>query len=161
MNVLRKQPVYVNTWGDAIFAVMDEAVGLAVYACTLLQVVLTTPWAERGLPEDLSVRIALDAGPTFEGSDPFTGKGHFYGSHVNRAARIEPIAIPGHVYARERFAALLMREQLRTLGSQRSGGESARLPFTCHYVGTLLLAKGYGSQAIYRIRREKRPNSAT
>ncbi len=57
---------------------------------------------------------------------------------MNRAARVEPITPPGHVYATEAFAAL-----------SAAAGVTA---FTCDYVGQTPLAKGYGAFATYRVR---------
>ncbi len=63
-------------------------------------------------------------------------------SHVNRAARIEPITPPGQVYASEAFAAL----------------SAVRCPdsFVCEYVGQTPLAKGYGTFPAYHVRRRFR-----
>ena len=53
--------------------------------------------------------------------DPITGQHTFSGTHVSRAARIEPIAPPGQVYASEAFAALAAIQRGPRFG--------------CHYVG--------------------------
>lgn len=76
----------------------------------------------------VSLRIALHAGPVYEFQDPITGDRTYGGSHVNRAARIEPITPPGQVYASEGFAAL----------------SAVRCPdsFVCEYAGQTPLAKG-------------------
>lgn len=147
------KPEFINTWGDAIFVVMDEAMPMAEYALALRNAVCTTDWTNLGLPAQMSVRIALHAGPVFEGKDPLMGKINFYGSHVNRAARIEPVTVPGCVYASEQFAALLTTEQTAAKQEAASGNQPPKRPFACEYVGTLSLAKNFGPQAVYRIRR--------
>ena len=78
------QPLMVNTWGDAIFAVTEHALPLAAYALALRRVVCHTDWRKLGLPAAMSIRIALHAGPVFEGMDAITGRTNFFGSHVNR-----------------------------------------------------------------------------
>jgi hypothetical protein len=84
--------------------------------------------------------------------DPVVRRIGFTGSHVNRAARIEPVAEPGQVYASEEFVAIA------ELGSavQRTGlGEnegSSELGFACEYAGSKQLAKNYpGRHRIYRV----------
>jgi class 3 adenylate cyclase len=60
----------------------------------------------RRMPADLNLRIALHAGPVYEFNDPVTGSRSYSGTHVSRAARIEPVTPPGQVYASKAFAAL-------------------------------------------------------
>ena len=76
----------------------------------------------------------------FPGFDPILKRQNFFGSHVNIAARIEPITPPGAVYVSEQFASLLMA--------------SNAADFACDYMGHLALAKGFwGLYRIYRLRR--------
>lgn len=140
---LPDQPRFINTWGDAIFAVMDRAMPLARYAIALRDIVRDTDWRGLGFA-DMSVRIALHAGPIYEGPDALTGRTNYYGSHVNRAARLEPVTVPGHVYASEQFAGLLLSEQ--------SDPARADDDLQAEYVGTLVLAKGFGDLPVYHIR---------
>jgi class 3 adenylate cyclase len=70
---------------------------------------------------------------------PITGSRSYSGTHVSRAARIEPIVPPSEVYASEAFAAL---------------SAAQRTPdFTCDYVGQTPMAKGYGTLPMYHVRR--------
>jgi hypothetical protein len=48
----------------------------------------------RRMPADLNLWIALHAGPVYEFNDPVTGSRSYGGTHVSRAARIEPIIPP-------------------------------------------------------------------
>ena len=64
---------------------------------------------------------------------------NFFGSQVNRAARVEPIAVPGSVLVTEQCACMLVRQD---------NGD-----FDCEYLGTQELAKKYGSGKLYRLRR--------
>ncbi|MBC7624806.1 MAG: hypothetical protein H7232_15640, partial [Aeromicrobium sp.] len=70
-----------------------------------------------------------------------TDKLAHYGTHVTRAARIEPIVVPGQVLVTEAFAAVL---------ASRPAGS-----FSCDLVGTEPLAKGYGAARLYRLRRKQ------
>ena len=144
---------FVNTWGDAIFVLMDDATRLAEYALALQEVVCDTDWAEYGLPREMSIRIGLHAGPVFEGIDPITGTLNYYGSHVNRAARIEPVTVPGNIYASEQFAALLTAEQQAAAHDARRSGQEWQPAFACEYIGTLDLARDFGSLPTYHLRR--------
>jgi class 3 adenylate cyclase len=140
---LPEQPRFVNTWGDAIFAVMDRAIPIARYALALRDVVRDTEWKELGFA-DMKIRIGLHTGPIYEGQDALTGRTNYYGSHVNRAARLEPVTVPGHIYASEQFVGLLLSEQ----ADPACRADDIR----SEYVGTLALAKRFGHQPVYHIR---------
>jgi class 3 adenylate cyclase len=92
-----------------------------------------------GLPSELNLRIALHAGPAYACTDPVTRAPNFIGTHVSRAARIEPITPPGQVYASQAFAALAEAQGVTE--------------FTCDYVGQTPLAKKYGTFPTYHVRR--------
>lgn len=129
---------------------MDDATPLLEYAFALQRAVRDAEWDDLDLPEKLNVRIALHAGPVFEGQDPITGRRDFYGPHVNRAASIEPITVPGCVYASEESTALLTTEQVAAEAEAKRRREMFESPFTWEYAGTLSLAKGFGTQACTR-----------
>jgi len=133
-----KSIIAKNTWGDGLYFVFSSVNIAGNFALALAEVVATANWEEKGLPADLSLRIALHAGPVYEFNDPITGSRSYTGTHVSRAARIEPITPRGQVYASEAFAAL---------AAARSTG------FTCDYVGQTLMAKGYGTFPMYHVRR--------
>ena len=133
------QPLSRNTWGDGLYLVFDNVGAAGMFALELCDLVRKKDWTQFGLPKSLTARIALHAGPVYEYNDPITGKQTYSGTHVSRAARIEPIAPPGQVYASEAFAALA--------AIQRSAN------FACHYVGQTPLAKGYGTFRTYHVRR--------
>ena len=56
---------------------------------------MTSKWLPNG---NMDVRISLHAGPVYEEFDPILKKRNFFGSHVNQAAQIEPIVLPGSVF---------------------------------------------------------------
>ena len=128
-----------NTWGDGLYFVFSDVDLAGKFALELADLVATTKWDEKGLPADLSLRIALHAGPVYEFDDPITGSRTYGGTHVSRAARIEPITPRGQVYASEAFAALSAAQRTRN--------------FTCDYVGQTPMAKGYGTWPVYHVRR--------
>ncbi len=141
---LAPKPLFVNTWGDAIFAVMEKAQDMVEYALSLQRAVRETFWKNTEVRKGIDVRIGLHVGPIFEATDPITQRINYYGSHVNRAARLEPVTVPGHIYATEQFVALLM--------SDVSGRRAVSNLFSCEYVGVLSLAKDFGEQVTYHIR---------
>nr|WP_322095849.1 adenylate/guanylate cyclase domain-containing protein [Paramagnetospirillum magneticum] len=154
MAGLEHQPLAINTWGDAIFAVMDKASPMAEYAQTLQEMVLKADeeLADR-LPHPLNLRISLHAGPVFQAVDPICGRQNFYGSHINRAARLEPVTVIGHVYATQQFVAVLTAEQSAMRSEAQNRGEDFAERFACEYVGVLSLAKDFGKQTVYHLRR--------
>ena len=157
-------PPYINTWGDAIFAVMDEAAPLLTYALQLQEVICDSDWSEIGLPDEMNIRIALHTGPVFSAVDPLTARLNYYGAHVNRVARMEPVTIPGEIYASEQFVGLLTYEQTVAEVQARREGRVWVPPVVCSYLGPVSLAKNFGSQVTYHVRRnmsgERQPTDA-
>lgn len=135
LSVTSCQPVHQNTWGDAIYFVFASVREAGCFALQLQKLMQETAWASKGLPENLSLRIALHAGPVYRCVDPVTRRMNYVGSHVNHAARIEPVTPPGQVYASQAFAALVIAEGITE--------------FTCEYVGRVPYAKGYGTFPTY------------
>ena len=134
-------PLLRNTWGDGIYIVFAEVETAGRFALDLCERVNTTRWADIDLPAELNLRIALHAGPAYACTDPVTRAPNFIGTHVSRAARIEPITPPGQVYASQAFAALAAAQGVTE--------------FTCDYVGQTPLAKKYGTFPTYHVRRER------
>jgi class 3 adenylate cyclase len=98
-----------------------------------------TRWEDKSLPAELNLRIGLHAGPVFKCIDPISERQNFFGTHVSRAARIEPITPPGQMYASQGFAALAAAQGTQT--------------FVCDYVGQAPQAKGYGTFPTYYVHR--------
>lgn len=132
-------PPEISSRGDGLFAVFDTPMDAANFALTLSAAVGALDWVAMGLPADTHLRIALHAGPVFIATDPVTEKLAHYGVHVTRAARVEPIVIPGQVLVTEPFAALLAARP--------------QTMFACDLVGTERLAKDFGDARLYRLRR--------
>lgn len=81
----------------------------------------------------------MHAGTVYQIHDPVIGQWSYIGSHVTRAARIEPNTPPGEVYASRTFAALAAAEEIAE--------------FACEFVGEIEFAKGYGRFPAYRLAR--------
>jgi class 3 adenylate cyclase len=148
---LAKPPILINTWGDAVHAVAETALDLAVYATSLVDAIATVDIAEFGLQNRPRFRVALHAGPVYVGLHPLTGRSMIYGHHVNRAARIETVAKAGELYASRPFVALLRAEMDALHHESRLLGQPFRQPYGLEYVGTLDLPKNFGREALYRV----------
>ena len=135
----RHRPVVKNTWGDGLYLVFSGVEEAGQFALELSDLMNRMDWGEKGLPDSLNLRIALHAGPVYACVDPVTGQPNYIGTHVSRAARIEPVTPPGKVYASQAFAAIS--------SARRTSG------FVCEYVGQTPLAKGYGTFPTYHVRR--------
>ncbi len=133
------EPLYKNSWGDAICFMFADPLDAADCALAMRDMVRHTDWTQLGLPKDLTLRIGLHAGPVYGFNEPLQQRRNFFGSHVNQAARIEPITSPGNVYSSESFAALLLADE--------------RNRFDCRYVGVIVLPKEFGSYPIYHVKR--------
>ena len=157
-------PRSVDTWGDAFYAVFDFAHDAGCFALELTQMIQEgeSDWLKNGLywedaageggeavKHPINIRIGLHTGPVFIHYEPIVRRLGFTGAHVTRAARIEPVAKPGEVFASEEFAALA---ELGTEIERCSEGGGGRAGFLCEYAGTMQLAKGYpGRHRIYRV----------
>ena len=151
----RFAPELVNSWGDALFVVMAEASEAAAFALRLRELIERFGRAEHGFPGDLDIRISLHAGPVYRTVDPFTKRTNFWGFDINRAARLEPVTVPGHVYATQPFVALLTSEQSVRASEAAQVGARYASPFGCAYVGLLPLAKNFGQEPIYHLRHRR------
>jgi Adenylate and Guanylate cyclase catalytic domain len=128
-----------NTWGDGLYLVFDDAGKAARCALDLQIAMATIDLAAAGLPDHLALRIGGHLGPVYSGRDPIIKQPNFFGAHVSRAARIEPVTPEGCVYVTETLAAVL---------AIHNGPE-----FACDYVGVTEAAKHYGPMRMFLLRR--------
>jgi hypothetical protein len=128
---------YRNTWGDALYAVIDTAAEAAAIALELHEELAMVDHQVLRVDRAAGMRVGAHLGPIYRGPDFVTGALNFFGTEVSRAARIEPITPPGAVYVTEPFAAILALE--------------APGRFGCDYVGRLELPKAFGAQRMYRL----------
>ncbi len=134
------RPVVKNTWGDGFYFVCESPHEAAALALDLCDAITAVNWSKRQLPADLALRIGLHAGPAYYCVDPVLGVPTFFGAHVSRAARIEPVTPPGHVYASQAFAAIAAAQ--------------GPADFAMDYVGRVPLAKSAGIMPMYRLSRK-------
>ncbi len=132
------KPVMKNTWGDALYYVFSNVRDAGLFALEVCDLVQSTDWEKVGLPASLNLRVALHTGVVYKYTNPITGDTTYSGTHVNYAARIEPITPPGKVYSSQEFAAMVASEGVKE--------------FTCDYVGKTPLAKSYGTFPTYNVR---------
>lgn len=144
-----KAPILINTWGDAVHAAAETAHDLADYAAALTAAVASIDPASFELRNRPRFRIALHAGPVFVGLHPLTNRSMIFGHHVNRAARIEPLAIPGAMCASQHFVALLKAEMDERADEARLTEGTYTPRYEVVYLGRKELAKQFGSEDIY------------
>lgn len=120
-----------NTWGDGLVAFFDSTSGALRAALSLRDGFRKFDWAAARLPR-LQIRVALHAGEVYHGWDPVRRKKGKIGLEINRAARIEPVVAPNHVYVTEEF-----RQRCRMDG------------VTFHELGMVSLAKLWGDDHLY------------
>jgi class 3 adenylate cyclase len=134
-----ERPLLTNTWGDALYSVFASVQDGGNFALKLRDLVTDTDWQGKGLPKEVNLRISLHAGPVYCYQKPLFKELAYAGSHIVRAARIEPITPPGQVYASQQFAALASTQRVQD--------------FTCEYVGRIPLPKHAGIIPLYLVRR--------
>jgi tetratricopeptide (TPR) repeat protein len=140
------RPVWKNTWGDGLYMVFDDIGQAGRFSLELRDVISGTSWADYGLPAHLTMRIGLHAGPIFSYQDPITGYQNFTGRHTIRGARIEPVTLPGQVYASREYTAL--------------AAAAFADDFTCTPVGRVTLAKNAATTSLFVLEWASRPVSA-
>ena len=128
-----------NTWGDGLYLVFDDAGKAARCALDLQTAMADIDLASAGLPDHLALPIGGHLGPVYSGQDPIIKQQNFFGAHVSRAARIEPVTPEGCVYVTETLAAVL---------ALHNAAE-----FACDYVGMTEAAKDYGKMRMFSLRR--------
>jgi class 3 adenylate cyclase len=132
--------LYRNSWGDAVYAILDTPEAGARCALAMQAALKSLNLRQHGFTHPLELRLAVHYGPIFRGRDFLTKSETFFGAHVTRAARIEPVTPPGEVFVTEAMAAALALS-----------GEASVRP---EYVGSTQLAKNYGSLRMYVLRPE-------
>ena len=137
LDALEHPVADANTRGDALFIIFERPGQAADYALRLQQAMRNVDFTAFGLARESGVRIGLHTGPVYEIFDPVMAKTTYYGTHVNLAARLEPVVQTGHIFVTEAFAASLVAE-----GEER---------FSCHYIGAMPLAKQFGQSRLYRL----------
>jgi len=128
-----------NSWGDALFAVTADVASAADVALDLQATLARIDAPELGIGSGAGMRFGVHYGPVYVARDPITGRDNIFGTEVTRTARIEPITPTGEVYVTRPFAAILAMD--------------APGAFETAYVGTVALAKGYGTLQMYRLTR--------
>jgi class 3 adenylate cyclase/tetratricopeptide (TPR) repeat protein len=131
-----------NTWGDGLYLVFDNLRDAGCCALDLIDAIKGRTWCDLGFHKELTVRLALHAGPLFRCHDPVIRQMNYTGTHSSRAARLEPRTPPGEVYATEAFAALAAIQNVTE--------------FACRYVKQLQWDKHYGTFPTYVVQRAAR-----
>jgi len=142
----------VESWGDALYVAMPTARDMADYAFALCQALEQVDHSSFGLSVKPELRIGLHVGPVYEGIHPLTGRKIIFGQHVSRAARIEPITVPGEIYTSEHFVAVLKAEENVARHAAESTQTEFEEKYSPEYIGVLELPKKFGNQAVYHLR---------
>jgi tetratricopeptide (TPR) repeat protein len=138
---LPSAPVTAETSGGFMYFVFDSLADAARLALDLRDMMGRGNWAERGLPADLSGRVALHAGPVFAFPDPVTQRTACLGAHLIRAQHILPTVTPGQVYVSQEYAALSGAEKLSGV--------------TFEFLGRLPTTRMFEDAPLYRLERGK------
>ena len=138
MRKSKHRPEVVDTWGDGLYLVFRTVHDAGRFSLELRERIRKVDWTTVGLPGSMSLRVGLHAGPVYSCTDPITEQPTFIGTNVTRAARLEPITLPGEVYVSADFAALAAAENVDD--------------FSCEYVGIIPAAKGFGDFPTYVLR---------
>jgi class 3 adenylate cyclase len=137
----RRHILYRNSWGDAIYIVMDDPIFAADCCLAIQEAISKRHWSRRGLPPELSLRLAAHFGPVYGGQDPIRNEPTYFGGHATLAARMEPVTPPGGVYVTEAMAASIAIANATRLHVE--------------YVGNTPLAKGFGVVRMYSLVRSR------
>lgn len=128
-----------NTWGDALHVVTDDIAEAGRIALDLQDWIENADWTAAGMSMRPRLRVSLHAGLVTRVADPIAGGFGYAGRNTSKAARIEPIAFEGQVFASGAYAALLALEDPPDM--------------TLDYVGRRTLPKGAGTIPVFRLSR--------
>lgn len=135
--------VELNTWGDGLFVVFEQPSQGAEAGLRLCELMakpeVLAMWHEASLEGVPAMRVSLHSAPVRRRTNPLTGQETHWGTNINIAARIEPVTPVNQVYASVATAALLAFEDANAYHSD--------------FVGVVPLAKAFGAQEIFRVRR--------
>ena len=106
-------PLVKNTWGDGLYLAFESPRDAGLFALDFAHRIATCDWKPMGLDFVPSVRMGIHAGPLYRFYDPLIAQWSYTGSHVTRAARLEPVSEPGKVIATQAFLALAAAEGVR------------------------------------------------
>lgn len=143
----------INTWGDAVFAVAEDPITIADFGLFYCDIVNQLGLKYPEFPMPIKARISLHSGPVYKAMDPFINKENFYGGHINRAARLEPVTKVGQVFATQQFVSILSAEVNKLKSEFAQQGVNYREKFATEYVGVIPLAKNFGVQEVYHLRK--------
>lgn len=138
LGAYKKNVLYKNSFGDAVYVVFDAALPAARCALEIQKVFDRAEFKETAKGSRLSFRLGGHFGPVFHGTDFIRNEPAYYGTQVTKVARIEPVTPPGAVYVTESMAAALAL--------------SDSYDIECDYVGIVALAKDYGEFRMYVLR---------
>lgn len=144
-------PAFVNTWGDAIFATSASAEALATYALALKDAVAEFGHLDGAIAAPLGMRISLNAGPVLEAEDAIVGRMGNFGEEIVRAARIEPVTTPNHIYSTDSFVSLLLAEESEARAAAEMEGRPWASRFRLEYIGRVALAKNAGAEGLHHL----------
>ena len=134
-------PVAAESSAGTMFFVFNGLAEAAKLALDLRAMMGVNIWAQRGLPADLSIRVALHAGPVFAFVDPVTQRPSCLGAHITRAQHLLPTVTPGQVYVSQEFAAL--------------GGAERMSGVTFEFLGRLPTTRMFEDAPLFRLDRGK------
>jgi class 3 adenylate cyclase len=130
-------PLVKNTWGDGLYLVFESVREAGLFAIGFRDRLVSADWRQLGLTCAPNVRIAAHAGPLYRIYDPVIGQWSYVGSHVTRAARLEPSTDAGKVFASLAFVALAAAERVTD--------------FTCRQIGRRQLVKDAGELTVFEL----------
>jgi len=143
IDEFRADVQHLNTWGDAIYLVIEKASTAAKIAIALNDAMDKIDQTNLNLQEPLLMRIGLHFGPIYKVYDHLM-QCYTYSSHdVTKTARIEPVTPPGEIFGTEPFVAMLELE-----------GEGWA---NFEYAGTITSAKNFGAFRMFHIRTKYKP----
>jgi len=110
LQMQRIVPLVKNTWGDGLYLAFDSPRDAGIFSLDFAHRIATADWGPLNLDFHPSIRIGIHAGPLYRFYDALIGQWSYTGSHVTRAARLEPVSEPGKVIATQAFVALAAAE---------------------------------------------------
>lgn len=137
---LHGRALHINTWGDGLIVVMDNAEVLAAAALDVRDQFRNAKWEACGIKNGLGVRIALHYGFVQPWHSAILGRNDYLGHGLVVGSRLEPLVTANDVWLTSAFEARL-----------RAEGADLSHRFRCQPIGKLPLAKQSDEEQVLRL----------
>lgn len=102
--------LFRGAWAERFGIACTSATAAAKTAIALQQAMADPAITMLGYPKELGLKLCAHLAPVFQGEHPITKQPAYFGTHIDRIAKLDMVLPCGQIYVTESFAASLMVE---------------------------------------------------